>query len=175
METDEAFNQAYEVIKATYSGFIPIWIGLQYIPADGTFRWTDGSVTSRTNWYTGGSYNEPDNPQTEHCVAIHKTWDNYGSMVTRECTGKNYNILCGSYEVPMIRSGIFHDVTKSEMASGTVIFSFPIKTKQACARSCSVTQSCSHYLITADKTRCVLFSGNTSSGTTSSGYLYIRV
>ena len=34
---------------------------------------------------------------TERCVAIHKTWDNYTSMVTRECDAKKYNILCGTY------------------------------------------------------------------------------
>ena len=74
----------------------PVWIGLKYEPLDQTFRWRDGTKTLRNNWYKTSSISEPDNLSTEQCVSIFKGWDNYASILTKECT-KNYHILCGSY------------------------------------------------------------------------------
>ena len=78
-------------------------------------------------------------------------------------------------ELPVIRSELFYDSTKSEVVSGTELFSLPFKSKVACARVCVDTESCTHYFITAGRTRCALFSGNTSPGITGSGYLYTRI
>ena len=75
---------------------------------------------------------------------------------------------------PML-SGIFVDVTSSEISSGSVLYKHVVPTRLYCGQMCMMDDVCTHYKIVSSSLECTLYSGKTTAGSTTSGVLYIKL
>ncbi|XP_030843511.1 C-type lectin lectoxin-Enh5-like [Strongylocentrotus purpuratus] len=62
------------------------WIGFNDLNEEGTWAWTDGSVSSYTNWYSG----EPSGG-SEHCGVLR--WSSDGTWYDADCSS-TYGYIC---------------------------------------------------------------------------------
>ncbi|XP_046363745.2 C-type mannose receptor 2-like isoform X1 [Haliotis rufescens] len=111
------------------------WIGLDYITGD--FRWADNSPLCWKNWFVS-SANEPNNLNSELCVAMRGGGSVPGSWLTKSCS-RTFGVIC---EVaPAARDNLYNkmeDVTPT----GTALTSFPVTTETACVWLCEITRDC---------------------------------
>ncbi|XP_046363746.2 C-type mannose receptor 2-like isoform X2 [Haliotis rufescens] len=66
------------------------WIGLDYITGD--FRWADNSPLCWKNWFVS-SANEPNNLNSELCVAMRGGGSVPGSWLTKSCS-RTFGVIC---------------------------------------------------------------------------------